>query len=229
MEISVIVFPGSNCDRDVAVSLKKVFKRNPKMVWHKEQTLPKSDLIVLPGGFSYGDYLRCGSMAANSPIMSEIIKCGENGTFIIGICNGFQILTETNLLPATLIRNRDLSFICQNLPLKVENSKSRFTHKYSANEIIEIPVAHNEGNYFADQKTINNIEDKDLVVFRYCNKDGIINDETNPNGSKNNIAGIINEQGNILGMMPHPERATDKVAGLIDGEKFFISVLESIQ
>jgi len=168
-------------------------------------------------------------MAANSPIMSEIIKCGENGTFIIGICNGFQILTETNLLPGTLIRNRDLSFICKNLPLKVENSKSRFTHKYSANEIIEIPVAHNEGNYFADQKTINNIEDKDLVVFRYCNKDGIINDETNPNGSKNNIAGIINEQGNILGMMPHPERATDKVAGLIDGEKFFISVLESIQ
>ena len=229
MEISVIVFPGSNCDRDIAVSLKKVFKRNPKMVWHKEQTLPKSDLIVLPGGFSYGDYLRCGSMAANSPIMSEIIKCGKSGTFIIGICNGFQILTETNLLPGTLIRNKDLSFICKNLPLKVENSKSRFTHKYSANEIIEIPVAHNEGNYFADQKTINNIEDKDLVAFRYCNKDGIVNDETNPNGSKNNIAGIINEQGNILGMMPHPERASDKVAGLIDGEKFFISILESIQ
>ena len=132
-------------------------------------------------------------------------------------------------MPGTLIRNRDLSFICKNLPLKVENSKSRFTHKYSANEIIEIPVAHNEGNYFADQKTINNIEDKDLVAFRYCDKDGIVNDKTNPNGSKNNIAGIINEQGNILGMMPHPERASDKVAGLIDGEKFFISILESIQ
>ncbi|MEC7960822.1 MAG: phosphoribosylformylglycinamidine synthase subunit PurQ, partial [Pseudomonadota bacterium] len=164
MEISVIVFPGSNCDRDIAVSLKKVFKRDPKMVWHKEQTLPKSDLIVLPGGFSYGDYLRCGSMAANSPIMSEIIKYGESGTFIIGICNGFQILTETNLLPGTLIRNRDLSFICKNLPLKVENSKSRFTHKYSANEIIEIPVAHNEGNYFAPEDLLKQLKEEGRIA-----------------------------------------------------------------
>ncbi len=229
MEISVIVFPGSNCDRDIAVSLKKFSKQNPKMVWHKERSLPKSDLIVLPGGFSYGDYLRCGSMAANSPIMSEVIKNAESGAYIIGICNGFQILTETNLLPGTLIRNRELSFICKNLSLKVENSESGFTHKYSNKEIIEIPVAHNEGNYFADKNIIDDIEDKNLIAFRYCDENGVVNDKTNPNGSKNNIAGIINEKGNILGMMPHPERATDKTAGLIDGEKFFISILESIQ
>ena len=226
MEISVIVFPGSNCDRDVAVSLKKVFKRNPKMVWHKEQTLPKSDLIVLPGGFSYGDYLRCGSMAANSPIMSEIIKCGENGTFIIGICNGFQILTETNLLPGTLIRNRDLSFICKNLPLKVENSKSRFTHKYSANEIIEIPVAHNEGNYFTSPDHLKELKDKDLLAFKYCNSDGEINSLSNPNGSIENIAGIFNSKKNILGMMPHPERMIDNLISNTDGINLFTSLIK---
>ena len=229
MEISVIVFPGSNCDRDIAVSLKKFSKQSPKMVWHKERSLTKSDLIVLPGGFSYGDYLRCGSMAANSPIMSEVIKNAESGAYIIGICNGFQILTETNLLPGTLIRNKELSFICRNLSLKVENTESSFTYKYLNKEIIEIPVAHNEGNYFADQKIIDDIEDKNLIAFRYCNQNGVVNDKTNPNGSKNNIAGIINEKGNILGMMPHPERATDKTAGLTDGEKFFSSILESIQ
>ena len=196
MEISVIVFPGSNCDRDIAVSLKKFSKQNPKMGWHKERSLPKSDLIVLPGGFSYGDYLRCGSMAANSPIMSEVIKNAESGAY---------------------------------LSLKVENSDSGFTHKYSNKEIIEIPVAHNEGNYFADKNIIDDIEDKNLIAFRYCDENGVVNDKTNPNGSKNNIAGIINEKGNILGMMPHPERATDETAGLSDGEKFFTSILESIQ
>ena len=229
MKISVIVFPGSNCDRDIAVSLKKFSKQSPTMVWHKEGSLPKSDLIVLPGGFSYGDYLRCGSMAANSPIMNEIIKSADTGTYIIGICNGFQILTETNLLPGTLIRNKELSFICKNLPIKVENSNSSFTHNYLDNEIIKIPVAHNEGNFFADQEIISDIKDKNLIVFKYCDKFGNTNDESNPNGSLDNIAGIINEKGNILGMMPHPERATDKISGLEDGEKFFTSILESIQ
>ena len=228
MEISVIVFPGSNCDRDVAVSLKKVFKRNPKMVWHKEQTLPKSDLIVLPGGFSYGDYLRCGSMAANSPIMSEIIKCGENGTFIIGICNGFQILTETNLLPGTLIRNRDLSFICKNLPLKVENSKSRFTHKYSANEIIEIPVAHNEGNYFCTNDQLKEIEDNNQIAIYYSNENGQTDEKDNPNGSTKNIAGIFNKRKNVLGMMPHPERMIDKYLSGEDGSLFFKNLIKNI-
>lgn len=229
MRVSVIVFPGSNCDRDVAVSLKKFSNKSPLMVWHKETSLPESDLIVLPGGFSYGDYLRCGSMAANSPIMREVKKSAEKGSSILGICNGFQILTEAGLLPGTLIRNQGLSFICKNTSLKVENDKSFFTHNYNKNEIVNIPIAHNEGNYFADENVIKDIEDKNLVAFRYCNKNGDINEETNPNGSLKNIAGIINEKGNVLGMMPHPERATDDIAGLNDGEKFFTSIIESIK
>ena len=229
MRVSVIVFPGSNCDRDVAVSLKKFSNKSPLMLWHKETSLPESDLIVLPGGFSYGDYLRCGSMAANSPIMREVKKSAEKGSSILGICNGFQILTEAGLLPGTLIRNQGLSFICKNTSLKVENDKSFFTHNYNKNEIVNIPIAHNEGNYFADENVIKDIEDKNLVAFRYCNKNGDINKETNPNGSLKNIAGIINEKGNVLGMMPHPERATDDIAGLNDGEKFFTSIFESIK
>ena len=229
MRVSVIVFPGSNCDRDVAVSLKKFSNKSPLMLWHKETSLPESDLIVLPGGFSYGDYLRCGSMAANSPIMREVKKSAEKGSSILGICNGFQILTEAGLLPGTLIRNQGLSFICKNTSLKVENDKSFFTHNYNKNEIVNIPIAHNEGNYFADENVIKDIEDKNLVAFRYCNKNGDINEETNPNGSLKNIAGIINEKGNVLGMMPHPERATDDIAGLNDGEKFFTSIIESIK
>ena len=229
MRISVIVFPGSNCDRDVAVSLKKFSNKSPLMIWHKETSLPDSDLIVLPGGFSYGDYLRCGSMAANSPIMKEVKKSAEKGSSILGICNGFQILTESGLLPGTLIRNQGLSFICKNTSLKVENDKSFFTHNYNKNEIVNIPIAHNEGNYFADENVIKDIEDKNLVAFRYCNKNGDINEETNPNGSLKNIAGIINEKGNVLGMMPHPERATDDITGLNDGEKFFTSIIESIK
>ena len=229
MRVSVIVFPGSNCDRDVAVSLKKFSNKSPLMVWHKETSLPESDLIVLPGGFSYGDYLRCGSMAANSPIMKEVKKSAARGSSILGICNGFQILTESGLLPGTLIRNQGLSFICKNTSLRVENDKSFFTHNYNKNEIVNIPIAHNEGNYFADENVIKDIEDKNLVAFRYCNKNGDINEETNPNGSLKNIAGIINEKGNVLGMMPHPERATDDITGLNDGEKFFTSIIESIK
>tara|TARA_B110000444_G_scaffold114843_1_gene108211 strand:+ start:334 stop:1023 length:690 start_codon:yes stop_codon:yes gene_type:complete len=229
MRVSVIVFPGSNCDRDVAVSLKKFSNKSPLMIWHKETSLPDSDLIVLPGGFSYGDYLRCGSMAANSPIMKEVKKSAEKGSSILGICNGFQILTESGLLPGTLIRNQGLSFICKNTSLRVENDKSFFTHNYNKNEIVNIPIAHNEGNYFADENVIKDIEDKNLVAFRYCNKNGDINEETNPNGSLKNIAGIINEKGNVLGMMPHPERAIDDITGLNDGEKFFTSIIESIK
>ena len=229
MRVSVIVFPGSNCDRDVAVSLKKFSNKSPLMIWHKETSLPDSDLIVLPGGFSYGDYLRCGSMAANSPIMKEVKKSAEKGSSILGICNGFQILTESGLLPGTLIRNQGLSFICKNTSLRVENDKSFFTHNYNKNEIVNIPIAHNEGNYFADENVIKDIEDKNLVAFRYCNKNGDINEETNPNGSLKNIAGIINEKRNVLGMMPHPERATDDITGLNDGEKFFTSIIESIK
>ena len=229
MKISVIVFPGSNCDRDISVSLKKFSNKDPLMVWHRETSLPDSDLIVLPGGFSYGDYLRCGSMAANSPIMNEVKKSSEKGSAVLGICNGFQILTESGLLPGTLIRNKGLSFLCKNTPLKVENNNSIFTRNYKDNDIINIPIAHNEGNYFASEDVIKKIEDKNLVAFRYCDHNGDIDVANNPNGSLNNIAGIINENGNVLGMMPHPERATDRVAGLSDGEKFFTSIIESLK
>ena len=228
MKVSIVVFPGSNCDRDIAVSLKKFSNKDPFMVWHKETSLPDSDLIVLPGGFSYGDYLRCGSMAANSPITKEVKKSSEKGSAILGICNGFQILTESGLLPGTLIRNQGLSFLCKNTPLKVQNNNSIFTKNYKKNDIINIPIAHNEGNYFASETVIEEIEDKNLIAFRYCDHNGDIDLKTNPNGSRNNIAGIINENGNVLGMMPHPERATDKSAGLTDGENFFTSIVESL-
>ena len=192
MKSSVIVFPGSNCDRDVAVALEKMQFKN-QMVWHKETKLPKSDLIVVPGGFSYGDYLRSGAIAGKSLIIDEVIKAANSGCLILGICNGFQILTETNLLPGTLIRNKELSFICKNLPIKVENSNSSFTHNYLDNEIIKIPVAHNEGNFFADREIINNIKDKDLIVFKYCDKFGNTDDESNPNGSLDNPAKCITQ------------------------------------
>ncbi len=229
MKISVIVFPGSNCDRDIAVSLKKFSNKDPLMVWHQDHSLPESDLIVLPGGFSYGDYLRCGSMAANSPIMKEVIKSANNGSAVIGICNGFQILTESGLLPGTLIQNQGLSFICKNTPLKVENDSSFFTHNYKKDDVINIPIAHNEGNYYASDDVVKDIEDNELVAFRYCDQDGEINNKTNPNGSIKNIAGILNKNGNVLGMMPHPERAADSIIGLSDGEKFFTSIIESLQ
>jgi len=229
MKISVIVFPGSNCDRDIAVSLKKFSNKDPLMVWHQDHSLPESDLIVLPGGFSYGDYLRCGSMAANSPIMKEVIKSANNGSAVIGICNGFQILTESGLLPGTLIQNQGLSFICKNTPLKVENDSSFFTHNYKKDDVINIPIAHNEGNYYASDDVVKDIEDNGLVAFRYCDQDGEINNKTNPNGSIKNIAGILNKNGNVLGMMPHPERAADSIIGLSDGEKFFTSIIESLQ
>ena len=229
MKISVIVFPGSNCDRDIAVSLKKFSNKDPLMVWHQDHSLPESDLIVLPGGFSYGDYLRCGSMAANSPIMKEVIKSANNGSAVIGICNGFQILTESGLLPGTLIQNQGLSFICKNTPLKVENDSSFFTHNYKKDDVINIPIAHNEGNYYASDDVVKDIEDNRLVAFRYCDQDGEINNKTNPNGSIKNIAGILNKNGNVLGMMPHPERAADSIIGLSDGEKFFTSIIESLQ
>jgi phosphoribosylformylglycinamidine synthase len=229
MNISVIVFPGSNCDRDIALSLKKFSNKDPLMVWHQDYSLPESDLIVLPGGFSYGDYLRCGSMAANSPIMKEVVKSANNGSTVIGICNGFQILTESGLLPGTLIQNQGLSFICKNTPLKVENDSSFFTHNYKKDDVINIPIAHNEGNYYASDDVVKDIEDNELVAFRYCDQDGEINNKTNPNGSIKNIAGILNKNGNVLGMMPHPERAADSIIGLNDGEKFFTSIIESLQ
>ena len=226
MKASIIVFPGSNCDRDIAVSIKKLTTLEPIMVWHKETSIPDSDLIVIPGGFTFGDYLRCGSIAANSPIMNDVIKKATDGLPTLGICNGFQILTESGLLPGTLIKNDCLSFLCKTVSIRVENNETTFSKKYKQNEIINIPIAHNEGNFFANEDTLKKIKDSNQIVFKYCNQNGKVNNETNPNGSIENIAGITNEKGNVLGMMPHPERATCEITKLSDGENLFKSISE---
>jgi len=224
MKASVIVFPGSNCDRDVKVALEK-FQIHTTMVWHQDTILPPTDLVVLPGGFSYGDYLRCGSMASKSKVMHEVIKHAEKGGYLFGICNGFQILTETNLLPGALLRNNKLKFICKNLFIKTVNNKIAFTKKIPEQKVLSIPIAHNEGNYFASKDQIKELQDNQQIVFQYCDKNGTINSESNPNGSFLNIAGITNKNKNILGMMPHPERVIDSLLGGIDGEGIFQSLL----
>ena len=229
MKAAIIVFPGSNCDRDIAVSFRNVAKIEPKMVWHKETHIPDCNIIIVPGGFSFGDYLRCGSIAANSPVMREVIKKSKEGFPIIGICNGFQILTETRLLPGTLIRNNCLSFICKTTKLSVVNNRTYFSQKYFESQIIDIPIAHNEGNYFANDEIIKELEDNNQIAFKYCDEDGNFSNDANPNGSLKNIAGIINKKGNVLGMMPHPERATNRLSRLNDGENFFLSIAETLQ
>ena len=210
MKAAVIVFPGSNCDRDIATAIEKRCGCAAQMIWHKETELPPLDLIVLPGGFSYGDYLRAGSMAANSPIMSEVIACAHRGVAVLGICNGFQVLTETGLLPGALMRNAGLQFICREVFVKIEARRPPFTSCYAADRVEAIYIAHHDGNYYADETTIAQLEDDDRVALRYCDKDGNINQQSNPNGSMHNIAGIFNEAGNVLGLMPHPERSADE-------------------
>ncbi len=224
MKSSVIVFPGSNCDRDIAVALKKMQFKN-KMVWHKESTLPKSDLIVIPGGFSYGDYLRSGAIAGKSLIIDEVIKEAKKGCLILGICNGFQILTETGLLKGTLLRNKNLKFINKDVNIKVINNKTKFSIKYKKDQILKINIAHNEGNYFTDVNHLEEMEKDDLIAFKYCDKKGNINEASNPNGALNNIAGIYNSKKNILGMMPHPERMIDELISNTDGINLFESLL----
>ena len=224
MKSSVIVFPGSNCDRDIAVALEKMQFKN-QMVWHKESKLPKSDLIVLPGGFSYGDYLRSGAIAGKSLIIDEVIKAANDGCLILGICNGFQILTETGLLKGTLLRNKNLKFINKDIQIKVLNNETNFTNKYKKNDILKINIAHNEGNFFTDDKHLNELKENNLIAFKYCDEEGNINDQSNPNGSLDNIAGIYNLKKNILGMMPHPERMVDKLISNTDGVNLFSSLL----
>ena len=226
MKSSVIVFPGSNCDRDVAVALKK-FQIQNQMVWHDETNLPKSDLVILPGGFSYGDYLRSGCIAGKSRIINEVIEHAKRGGLILGICNGFQILIETGLLPGALLRNKKLRFLSKNIFLKVINIENQFCLGYRKKNIIELPIAHNEGNYFANNKVLKNLEDKNLIAFKYCDEKGNINKDSNPNGSSNNIAGILNSNKNILGMMPHPERLIDPILSGEDGSILFKSLLKS--
>ena len=224
MKSCVIVFPGSNCDRDIEVALNKMQFKN-KMVWHKETFLPKTDLIVIPGGFSYGDYLRSGAIAGKSLIIDEVIKAANSGCLVLGICNGFQILTETGLLKGTLLRNQNLKFINKGVNIKVTNNKTNFSSKYKLNQILKINIAHNEGNYFTDKEHLEELKKDNLIAFKYCDKNGNINKVSNPNGAMENIAGIYNQNKNILGMMPHPERMVDKYISNTDGVNLFSSLL----
>jgi phosphoribosylformylglycinamidine synthase subunit PurQ / glutaminase len=217
MKSAVIVFPGSNCDRDLAVALEEASGRAPAMVWHRETELPEGlDVIAVPGGFSYGDYLRSGAMAARSPVMRAVVEAAGRGVAVLGICNGFQVLTETGLLPGALMRNAGIAFVCRDVSLRVENTQSLFTSQYEANEAISFPVAHHDGNYFADAQTLDRLEGEGRVAFRY--------DEP-VNGSARNIAGILNAQGNVLGMMPHPERVTQAAHGGEDGRRLFAALV----
>tara|TARA_X000001036_G_scaffold399345_1_gene402897 strand:- start:143 stop:820 length:678 start_codon:yes stop_codon:yes gene_type:complete len=224
MKSSVIVFPGSNCDRDIAVALEKMQFKN-QMVWHKETSLPKSDLIVIPGGFSYGDYLRSGAIAGKSLIIDEVIKAANSGCLILGICNGFQILTETGLLKGTLLRNKNLKFINKDVNVKVINNQTKFSSKYKQNQILKINIAHNEGNYFTNPIHLEELKKENLIAFKYCDEKGNVNEFSNPNGSLENIAGIYNYKKNILGMMPHPERMIDKFVSNADGVNLFSSLI----
>ena len=224
MKSSVIVFPGSNCDRDIAVALEKMQFKN-QMVWHKETCLPKSDLIVIPGGFSYGDYLRSGAIAGKSLIIKEVIKAANSGCLILGICNGFQILTETGLLEGTLLRNKNLKFINKDVNIKILNNKTKFSSKYKLNQVLKINIAHNEGNYFTNTLHLEKLKKENLIAFKYCDEHGAINEKSNPNGSLENIAGIYNSKKNILGMMPHPERMIDNIISNTDGVNLFSSLI----
>ena len=224
MKSSVIVFPGSNCDRDIAVALEKLQFKN-KMVWHKETSLPKSDLIVIPGGFSYGDYLRSGAIAGKSLIIDEVIKAANSGCLVLGICNGFQILTETGLLKGTLLRNKNLRFINRDVNIKVINNQTKFSSKYKLNQILKINIAHNEGNYFTNLKHLDQLKKDNLIAFKYCDEKGVVNDRSNPNGALENIAGIFNAKKNILGMMPHPERMVDDIISNTDGINLFSGLI----
>ena len=227
MKASVIVFPGSNCDRDVKVALDAVLGAgSARMVWHGDAAVPASDVIVVPGGFSYGDYLRCGAMAAHSPVMRDVVAKAKAGTPVIGICNGFQILTEAGLLPGVLMRNASLKFICRDVTLKVEQTDTLFTRAYAKGQVITVPIAHAEGNYFADKETLDRLEGEGRVVFRYVDVDGNATPQGNPNGAQRNIAGICDEKRRVLGMMPHPERLFEPMLGGTDGRRLFESLLE---
>ena len=228
MKAAVIVFPGSNCDRDVQVALRQSMGREPLMVWHKDSDFEKVDLIVLPGGFSYGDYLRCGAMAANSPVMKEVVARAKKGVAVLGICNGFQVLAETGLVPGVLMRNADLRFVCRDVMVKVETSQSLFTAKYEQGQAIRIPVAHHDGNYYADDDTLKALEDRGQIAFRYCDAEGEITAAANPNGSQRNIAGVYNETKTVLGLMPHPERLADARLGGTDGRPLFDGLVEAL-
>ena len=224
MKFGVVIFPGSNCDKDIICSIQNTTGKNVVELWHKNTDLKNCDVIFLPGGFSFGDYLRSGAIAKFSPIMSKIIDFANNGGYLIGICNGFQILTESGLLPGALLHNTNNKFICKNVYLKVKNHDALITNQYNE-KAIKIPIAHGEGRFFADKNTLNELEENNQIIFQYCDKNGIVDDDSNPNGSLLNIAGICNKNRNVFGMMPHPERAADPLLNNTDGINLFKSIL----
>lgn len=226
IKFGVVVFPGSNCDHDAYYSLKKVLGYDVEFLWHKDSDIKNSDVIILPGGFSYGDYLRTGAIARFSPIMNKVIDFAENGGIVMGICNGFQILLETGLLPGVMLKNKSLKFICKDIILSVDNNDTIFTNSINKKNII-VPIAHGEGNYYIDNEGLKDLIENNQVVFRYCSPEGTANDIANINGSVDNIAGIINKRGNVLGMMPHPERCCDPILGKTDGQMIFNSIVNS--
>ena len=228
MRFGVIIFPGSNCDHDCYYVIKHVLKEEVEFIWHKEQVLNRYDCLIIPGGFSYGDYLRTGAIARFSPVMKAVEKCASDGGLVLGSCNGFQILLEAGLLPGAMIRNRSLQFICKHVNIRVENNNTPFTRACSLGQVLRIPIAHAEGNYYADSDTLFRLNSNNQVIFRYCTPDGIINDSANPNGSMENVAGICNEKGNVLGMMPHPERSSEALLGSEDGIFIFKSIVENL-
>ena len=228
MKTAVIVFPGSNCDRDAQVALKASFGGEPVMVWHGDADMPAVDMIVVPGGFSYGDYLRSGAMAATSPIMREVVKRANAGVPVLGICNGFQILTESGLLPGALMRNAGLKFVCRDVHLRIERNDTMFTSRYTQNTAIRIPIAHHDGNYFADDDTLARLQGDNRIAFRYVNANGGQGNGANPNGSLDDIAGILNEERTVLGLMPHPERLSDPALGGDDGRAMFTGLVAAL-
>ena len=227
MNFGVVIFPGSNCDKDIISCIERTIDQRVIELWHKDTDLQNCDVIFLPGGFSFGDYLRSGAIAKFSPIMEKVIEFGKNGGYIIGICNGFQILTESGLLPGALLHNTSNKFICQNVFLKVNQSNTLVTNSYEKN-VIKIPIAHGEGRFFADENTMNSLKKNDQIIFKYCNSNGEVSEASNPNGSLENIAGICNKEKNIFGMMPHPERAADVLLSNTDGVALFKSIMNYI-
>ena len=228
MKFGIVVFPGSNCDRDVLTVTRDILGVPTRSVWHQETDIDDLDVIVIPGGFSYGDYLRCGALARFSPVMRSVVEAAAQGKKILGICNGFQVLTEVGLLPGALVRNKNLHFICARVPLIIEQVDSIWTQDYKPGQVITLPIAHGEGCYYADPETTKKLEEKGQVLFRYSSPTGEIDDSFNPNGSLNNIAGITNEKGNVLGMMPHPERASDHaLLGSIEGKTLFEGLIKN--
>jgi phosphoribosylformylglycinamidine synthase subunit PurQ / glutaminase len=228
MKSAVVVFPGSNCDRDVALALRQASGRLPTMIWHAQSDLPPLDLIVIPGGFSYGDYLRCGAIAARSPVMRAVKERAAAGVLVLGICNGFQVLTEIGMLPGALLRNAGLGFVCRDVFLRVDNDRTPFTAGYRQGQVVRMPIAHNEGNYVTDDDTLARLRGDGRIAFRYCDAEGVVDDAANPNGSLDGIAGILDERGNVLGMMPHPERLADPELGGTDGRAMFDGLLAAV-